>query len=82
MVCAVCGEKFGGITAFDMHRVGKFPVANPRHPVPVGEAAKQRRCLTAREMMEAGLRRDGKGKWCRTYPLTLQTPQAKKRIAA
>lgn len=84
MLCSVCGERFGGLTAFDLHRSGKYPVANEKHPVPVGVASTMRRCLSAREMIEIGLRRDGKGKWCRSFgnAKTLRTPQAKKGIAA
>ncbi len=61
MRCSVCGEAFGGVTAHDLHRVGELP-----EYAPVGEAAKHRRCLTPSEMRAAGLKRDGRGRWCRT----------------
>jgi hypothetical protein len=58
MKCGVCSEAFAGDTAFSLHRVGEMPTN-----APVGEASKYRRCLTPFEMMEKGMRRDGRGRW-------------------
>ncbi len=82
MRCPTCGERFGGITAFEIHRIGAFPVANDEHPVPVGEAAKSRRCLTADEMLAKKLHLDGQGKWVRPCDnaKTLRMAQAKNNI--
>lgn len=85
MICTACNERFGGITAFDLHRSGKYPVANHKHPVPVGETAtKWRRCLSADEMREKGLHQDGKGKWVQSYgnPQRQPLPRVIRRIAA
>ena len=46
--CGVCREYFGGVRAFDMHRVG-----------PVGE----RTCMTPHRMSERGLRCSSEGYW-------------------
>lgn len=56
--CSVCGLVFGGVSSFDLHRVG-----------PVGA----RRCLSADELVALGLRQGPRG-WGRPYngPATLR----------
>lgn len=48
--CAACHETFSGTSSGDRHRVGRF-----------GDGS--RRCLSADEMLEAGLIRTGAGTW-------------------
>ena len=57
--CSKCGAFFGGVTAFDMHRVGDY---NP---------GAGRRCRTAVEMAQRGLFRDDTGKWCNRGPKSI-----------
>lgn len=64
MRCSVCGKVFAGASAFDAHRVGEMPT-NAR----VGEAVKHRRCLSAAEMRDIGLKRDRHNRWCRLTPI-------------
>jgi hypothetical protein len=47
--CCGCGGYFNSVTAFDMHRVGRFP--------------DQRRCLGAEGMTALGMVRNGAGFW-------------------
>ena len=62
--CSTCGQRFGGVVAFDAHRVGKFGVR---------DGVDRRRCMTTDEMLSAGLSRNGHG-WGRAYstPRTLR----------
>lgn len=55
--CSVCGRRFGGVEAFDTHRVGHVSVR-------VGE--QRRRCMTDEEMITAGLQHGDRG-WGRLY---------------
>jgi hypothetical protein len=82
--CTICGEKFGGIKVFDMHRIGKFPVVNATHPLPVGQAAKYRTCLSADGMRKKGLHQDKQGKWVQSFghAKTLRLPASNRSIAA
>lgn len=52
--CLVCHETFTSTTAGDMHRVGK-------HGVTAGPD--RRRCLTATEMLDKGMTKNGRGYW-------------------
>lgn len=52
--CRACGRDFGGITAFDRHRVGKYTRKGPDYG---------RRCLTEEEMLAAGLWITSRGTW-------------------
>lgn len=45
--CIACGKQFGGITAFDAHRVGSFTQDAPDYG---------RRCLSGEELEELGYR--------------------------
>src|SRR5487761_2044910 len=47
--CPTCGKGFNSVTAFEMHRVGKFGV--------------DRRCATAQEMLEMGMILPAHGFW-------------------
>lgn len=56
-LCTSCGEDFGGVTAFDLHRVGKHAyLHDAEHP-------DGRRCLSRDEMVERGLKLDKHGRW-------------------
>ncbi len=70
MRCSLCGKLFAGDTSFQMHRTGEMPTDGS-----VGEASKARRCLTATEMREIGLKRDSKGRWCRLAPIIAATDE-------
>jgi hypothetical protein len=56
-LCTVCGKDFGGVVAFDAHRVGKYAYDySPRHP-------DGRRCLTEKEMLEKKFKLNKRGAW-------------------
>ena len=62
-LCSACGEDFGGIGAFDAHRVGK-------HAYDFSEGLKMdppredgRRCLDVDEMEQQGFVRNARGSW-------------------
>lgn len=55
--CSGCGERFGGVEAFELHRTGKPAVA---------EGPERRRCMTGDEMRRAGLSAGSRG-WGRPY---------------
>ena len=55
--CAVCGEDFASLSAFDDHHVGKHAyLYRPARP-------DGRRCLTPDELRLLGMRRDSRGRW-------------------
>lgn len=55
--CRTCGHDFGGVTAFDLHRVGKHQyLHDDEHP-------DGRRCLTEQEMLAIGMYVNGQGRW-------------------
>jgi hypothetical protein len=55
-VCAVCGEDFGSVSAFDAHRTGRHEhVFSPQDP-------EGRRCFSAGELIRRGWTRDGRGR--------------------
>lgn len=58
--CNACGHTFGGERGFDLHRVGGY--------APPGSMQGTRRCLTADEMMAAGMTQDERGLWRRPQP--------------
>jgi hypothetical protein len=47
--CRECGDVFNSVTAFDRHRVGKYP--------------NQRRCMSAAERRAEGMSRNDAGFW-------------------
>jgi hypothetical protein len=56
-ICSACGEDFGGVVAFDAHRVGKHAYDySPQHP-------DGRRCLTEKEMREKKFKLNQRGQW-------------------
>ena len=56
-LCSSCGKRFGGVVAFDAHRVGKHAYDySPDHP-------DGRRCLTKKEMGEKRFRLNSRGAW-------------------
>ena len=58
--CPACGLYFGGVSAFDDHRVG---------------VAGDRRCLSQPEMSEKGMRQDQRGYWGRDYRPSEDEPE-------
>jgi hypothetical protein len=55
--CARCGKRFGGVVAFDAHRVGRHAYDySPQHP-------DGRRCLTTKEMGETKFKLNKRGAW-------------------
>jgi hypothetical protein len=56
-LCSACGKDFGGVRAFDLHRVGKHEYDyNPDHP-------DGRRCLSEQEMLARGMYLNESGRW-------------------
>jgi hypothetical protein len=56
-LCTACGEDFGGVQAFDAHRVGK-------HAYCYSPARTDgRRCLTRTELAARGLWLNSRGRW-------------------
>jgi hypothetical protein len=56
-LCSSCGKRFGGVVAFDAHRVGKHAYTySPEHP-------DGRRCLSANEMREHQFKLNKRGAW-------------------
>lgn len=56
-LCTSCGKDFGGVAAFDAHRVGKH-----EHNYS-GEYPDGRRCLTEDEMLRKGFTLNTRGAW-------------------
>jgi hypothetical protein len=54
-LCRACGAVFGGLRAFDTHRLGTYRVPGDR------------RCLSAASMSDAGLVQDERGIWRQLY---------------
>jgi hypothetical protein len=52
-LCKGCSQMFTSLSAFDMHRKGKFE-------------RKKRRCLTEKEMLANGMVQNTKGWWMRS----------------
>jgi hypothetical protein len=74
--CTACGHDFHSVSAFDEHRVGKYPQSGPteytdrlvNELVPATEPWRPeptfgRRCLAPEEMKQRGMRRDESGRW-------------------
>ena len=56
-LCSSCGKRFGGVVAFDAHRVGRHAYDySPQHP-------DGRRCLTEKEMRETKFKLNKRGAW-------------------
>jgi hypothetical protein len=56
-ICPSCGKDFGGVVAFDAHRVGKHQYDySAEHP-------DGRRCLTEDEMLRKGFGTNTRGAW-------------------
>jgi hypothetical protein len=51
-LCSACNQMFTSLSAFDLHRTGKFK-------------RKMRRCLTEQEMRARGMVQNAKGWWMR-----------------
>jgi hypothetical protein len=74
--CSTCRLDFASLSAFDAHRVGKYPQTGPSEYrdrlatglVPVDEDWRPehgRRCLSEDELRERGFRTDKRGRWRR-----------------
>src|SRR5262249_51158507 len=59
--CRSCGKDFGGVTAFDRHRVGNHAYEYS-HDQPDG-----RRCLTDPEMKQRGMYLNSSGRWSQPH---------------
>jgi hypothetical protein len=75
-LCTGCGEDFACLTAFEKHRVGKYPQTGPSeyterleqglvHPNEQWRPDPRfgRRCLTIDEMQQRGMHKDTRGRW-------------------
>jgi hypothetical protein len=72
-LCAACGEDFGGVRAFDAHRVGSHEHSFSReHP-------NGRRCLTVEEMVERGFQRNSAGRWSLPWSMKLSAETKARR---
>lgn len=73
-LCTVCGEDFGGVQAFDAHRVGShdycFDLSHPDG----------RRCLTVQEMLRRGFLRNSRDRW--SLPWSMKLSQESNRQAS
>jgi hypothetical protein len=74
--CTACGRDFHSVSAFDQHRVGKYPQTGPSEYTDrldqglVGASDDWRpdpefgrRCLTPEEMQERGMQKDERCSW-------------------
>lgn len=72
-LCTLCGQDFGGVRAFDAHRVGShdhcFDLSHPDG----------RRCLSVEEMAGRGLQRNSAGRWSLPWSLTLSAETKARR---
>ena len=71
-VCSACGQDFGSLSAFDAHRLGKYPQTGPSEYLErlrIGLTAADwtpeqgRRCLEPEEMTGRGWKQDPNGRW-------------------
>lgn len=62
-LCSSCGEDFGGVTAFDLHRVGKHDYTYEEGLQMSPPREDGRRCLSREEMVERKLKLDAYGRW-------------------
>lgn len=72
-LCTTCGEDFGSVSAFDAHRIGKYPQKGPAEYVGDRDEwtpGKGRRCLDVDELREAGFVKNSRGAWSTSPYLT------------
>lgn len=69
--CTACGHTFGGERGFDLHRVGEY--AAP------GKFGDRRRCLSADELVAAGMTQDERGIWRRALAARFAAAKAELR---
>jgi hypothetical protein len=63
-LCRSCGQDFGSVQAFDLHRIGDHAqLWSPEHP-------NGRRCLSISELEQRGFRRNTRGRWSKSSYLT------------
>ncbi len=71
-ICSACGEDFGSLSAFDAHRLGKYPQTGPseyleRLRLGLTDADwtpdQGRRCLEPEEMLSKDWHQDRNGRW-------------------
>jgi hypothetical protein len=61
--CDACGRSFGGVAAFDRHRLGEYEQREPNPPYRLLRA-NSRRCATDEELVAKGLRLNPEsGQW-------------------
>lgn len=74
-LCTTCGQEFGGVHAFDAHRVGSHAYCFSL------ERPDGRRCLTPAEMLARGWERNSRGRWSLPCSLALSKATAAARKA-
>lgn len=57
-LCRACNRTFGGLSGFDIHRVGQYTDTPPDYG---------RRCLTDEELAAKGIMPNAKGIYIKTY---------------
>jgi hypothetical protein len=69
-LCRACGEDFGSVSAFDVHRVGVHAyLFSPERP-------DGRRCLSTPEMLARGFLPNSRGRWSTSVHLTAPAREA------
>jgi hypothetical protein len=61
--CGACGEDFGGVSAFDAHRIGKHAYLFEEGLSMVPPSEDGRRCLSTQEMEARGFAKNARGLW-------------------
>jgi hypothetical protein len=61
--CRACGEVFGGLDAFDTHRVGTHQYTSTEGLAMNPPREDGRRCLSTWEMEERGFGKTARGRW-------------------
>ncbi len=64
-LCKVCGERFTGSEAGDLHRVVSEVYSIERNGRTLSVGNERRRCLSVAEMLGKGMARNARGEWQR-----------------
>lgn len=64
-LCTVCGERFTGSEAGDLHRVVSEVYSIERNGRTLSVGNERRRCLSVGEMLGKGMARNARGEWQR-----------------
>jgi hypothetical protein len=67
--CGACGENFGGLTAFDAHRVGKHEYTYSEGLAMTPPVEDGRRCLPPAELELEGFTTNARGSWSKENTL-------------